>query len=283
MSVTSFLKNLATGSQSEGSPGKITPPVLGSAQRLSQGIFQFKFAAPPGAEFEVQTSSDFKTWLSLDKGVAGREPIEVVDRQVSKFNCRFYRVITGEISSVNVLGYVALTLQPGYSLIANPLDSEAHTVSALFQNWPDGTKFCKFNTRMFRLGENSVRNGQWTDPSETFAPGEGAIFFNPTTDYKFHCFTGQVMQGKLSIPLPSGFMICSSMVPQTGRLQEDLGFPITHGDVVHLFDRESQKYSIHPFGANGWEAGQPVIGLAESFWVAKTVAENWTREFLVGM
>ena len=282
MSVTSFLKKIATRSQSGGSTGETTPPVLGSPQRLSQGIFQFKFAATPGAEFDVQATGDFKTWISIDKGIASNEATEVVDRHVSNFNCRFYRVVTGEIASVNVLGCVSLTLPPGFSLIANPLDSEINTVSALFKNWPDGTKFSKFNTRMFRLGENSIRNGAWTDPSETFAPGEGAIFFNPTTDYKFHCFVGQVMQGKHSLPLPSGFLICSSMVPQRGSLQEDLGFPIAQGDVVHLFDPENQKYSIYPFGANGWEAGQPVIGLAEAFWVAKTAAANWTREFFIG-
>ena len=282
MSVTSFLKKITERAQSVSSSGEISPPVLGSPQRLSQGIFQFNFVTTQGAEFEVQATTDFKNWISIDKGIFSGETVEAVDRQVAKFNCRFYRVVTGDIMSVNVLGYVSLTLPPGFSLIANPLDSEINTVSGLFKNWPNGTKLNKFNTQLFRLGENTIQNGKWTDPWETLAPGEGAIFFNPTSDYKPHCFVGEVIQGKRSLPLPSGFLICSSMVPQRGTLQEDLGFPIAQGDVVHLFDPENQKYSIHPFGANGWEAGQPAIGLAESFWVAKTVADNWTREFFIG-
>ena len=61
----------------------------------------------------------------------------------------------------------------------------------------------KFDTGLFKLGENSVQDGKWTNPTEKLMPGEGAIFFNPTLDYKSHSFVGEVIQWNLSIPIPS--------------------------------------------------------------------------------
>lgn len=57
--------------------------------------------------------------------------------------------------------------------------------------------------------ENVVKDGRWSNPGERLAPGEGAIFFNPTSDYKSFSFVGQVLTGNLSLPVPSGFSIRS--------------------------------------------------------------------------
>ena len=108
-------------------------------------------------------------------------------------------------------------------------------------------------------------------------PGEGAIFFNPTSDYKSVSFAGEVLQGHLSVPVPGGFSIRSSLIPQPGNLADDLRFPIANGDVIHLFDREQQKYLLHPFEEDKWTAGPPIIGVGEAFWVAKTDPGNWIR------
>ena len=136
----------------------------------------------------------------------------------------------------------------------------------------------KFDTRLFRLAENAVEGGKWTNPSERLMPGEGAIFFNPTSDYKSFSFVGSVMQGNPSIPIPSGFSIRSSLLPQAGNL-EDLGFPIAEGDVIHLFDRDRQKYVLYPYEGGKWTEGPPLVSVGESFWVAKTEPGNWTRSF----
>jgi hypothetical protein len=127
------------------------------------------------------------------------------------------------------------------------------------------------------LSDNGVNHGKWTNPGEKLAPGEGGIFFNPTTDYKSLNFVGDVMQGNLSVPIPAGFSVRSSLLPKPGQLHEDLGFPIDEGDVIHLFDRDQQKYVLYPFWGGQWKNGAPVLSLCESFWVAKTEAANWTQ------
>jgi len=78
-----------------------------------------------------------------------------------------------------------------------------------------------------------------------------------------------------------GFSMRSSPVPQPGRLHLDLGFPISDGDVIHLFDRDQQKYVLYPFSAAAWASNPPILGVGESFWVAKESAKNWIRSFSV--
>jgi hypothetical protein len=143
----------------------------------------------------------------------------------------------------------------------------------------DGTTLCKFDTTLFRLTNNIVKDGKWTKGEEKFAPGEGAIFFNPTTDFKTLNFVGEVNQGRLVNSIPAGLSIRSSLVPQAGRLGSELEFPFVEGDVIHLFDRDQQKYVVYPFSASEWEKNPPTINIGESFWVGKTHPRNWVRDF----
>jgi hypothetical protein len=162
------------------------------------------------------------------------------------------------------------------------LNAPSNTVATLFKDWPEGTILNKFDTRLFRMAENTLqKGGAWSNPAEKLSPGEGAILFNPTNDYKSHSFVGEVMEGSFSTPVPSGFSLRSSMAPQAGSLCEDLGFPISDGDVVHLFDRDRQKYVLHPYENGRWTAGAPVLSIAEAFWVAKTEAGNWKKNVAI--
>ena len=215
-------------------------------------------------------------WITISDGAAKTEATEYLDSEASQFSYRFYRLVAGQVHSRNVLGYTSITLPPGFSMIANPLDGPSNTVEDMFKDWPDGTTLHKFDTGLFKLGENSIKDGKWTNPAEKLMPGEGAIFFNPTLDYKSHSFVGEVIQWNLSIPIPSGFSLRSSILPQTGSL-DDLEFPIGEGDVIHLFDRDRQQYVLYPYESGKWKAGTPVVSVGEAFWVAKTEPVNWTR------
>jgi hypothetical protein len=206
--------------------------------------------------------------------------MECVDSEAFKFGHRFYRLQIGDSFSANVIGYASVSLPPGFSIIANPFESP-NTVADTFKDWPDNTTLNKFDARQFRLVENAVKEGKWINPSERLVPGEGAIFFNPTLDYKSVNFVGQVMFGKLTSPIPAGFSLRSSLVPRPGNLVDDLEFPISDGDVVHLFDRDAQKYVLHPYEAGKWTAGAPVLAVGEAFWVAKKEPGNWIRSFVI--
>ncbi len=62
---------------------------------------------------------------------------------------------------------------------------------------------------------------------------------------------------------------------------DDLHFPIADGDVIHIFDRDGQKYVLHLYEGGKWTSGPPILSVGESFWVAKTEPGNWIRNFVV--
>ena len=79
------------------------------------------------------------------------------------------------------------------------------------------------------------------------------------------------------MPVPAGFSIRSSLIPQAGHVVDDLKFPIANGDVIHVFDREKQQYALYPYENDRWTSGAPTLGMGEAFWVAKAAPGNWDR------
>jgi hypothetical protein len=258
----------------------LAPPILEEALRFPYGGFRWKTKLLKGSDYTVLASRDLGNWLPVWEGTAREGPIEYIDSEAFKFSYRFYRLLTGEVFSSNVLGYASVPLPPGFSLIANPFDS-SESVSDIFGKSPEGTSLNKFDTRLFRLAENAIKSGRWMDPSEKLLRGEGAIFFNPTTDYKTANFVGEVFRGALSVPIPAGFSLRGSLVPRAGSLVQDLSFPISNGDAVHLFDRDGQRYHVYPYAESRWTAGEPVLAVGEAFWIAKTEPKNWIGNLVI--
>jgi len=261
-------------------PVVTAPPSLGSAARFPYGPFLFKFQIGKGTPYEIQASSNLQAWGPITSETSAGELVEYVDSDASKFSLRFYRVLSETVYS-NVIGYASINVPPGYSLIANPLHAPSNAVSAILPDMPDDTALNKFDTHLFKLTENAVKNDKWINPDETLSPGEGAIFFNPTSDFKNINFVGEVLQGELLRPIASGFSIHSSQIPKPGRLHADLGFPIQEGDVVHLFDRDHQKYVIYEYDRKKWDSNPPILGVGESFWIGKTTPGNWVQTLVI--
>lgn len=253
----------------------LLPPTLINPQKVPYGPFKFQIQSSSGGTYQIYASANLKTWVSIAQDKTGQSLIDYVDSDGSKFSYRFYRVVMEGVVSDNIIGYVMINLPPGFAMIANPFKTTDNTVQKLFSEMPDGTTFNKFDNLKFKLTDNQLKNGRWSNPNETFSPGEGAIIYNPTDEYRPLSFTGEVLQGRILNPIPSGFSIKSSMLPLAGRLNEDLQFPVTEGDVIHLFDRDKQKYNIYPYDPKQWSLNPPVVGIGESFWVGKKSPANW--------
>ncbi|MEO6183948.1 MAG: hypothetical protein ABIP71_12760 [Verrucomicrobiota bacterium] len=258
-----------------------TPPVLKAAIRMPYAPFKFVASLTVGCPFEIQASPDLRHWTPISYGTADHDLLQYVDPDASKFSSRFYRAICGAMASSNLIGYATQTLPPGFSMVANPLRASDNSIAALFPNMPEATTLCKFDPHLFRLNNNAVKNGHWTKPDEELLPGEGAIVFNPTNNFKTVNFSGEFVQGQLVNPIPAGLSIRSSLVPQAGRLHSDLGLAMAEGDAIHLFDRDQQKYVVHPFSAKEWEINEPAVAVGEAFWIGKTNPGNWVRQFEV--
>lgn len=184
---------------------------------------------------------------------------------------------SAQVYSVNVVGYINVPVPPGFSMIANQLDSGNNTVGSLLPAPPEGTTIYKFVNGSYII--NAFEFGEWSIAGMTLNPGEGAFINNPTTAAFNALFVGEVKQGTLTTGIPAGFSIVASQVPQSAALDTVLGFPVVEGDVVYLFNNATGTYSISAFEFGEWVAPVPKVG--EAFFVNKVSAVNWVRDFTV--
>jgi hypothetical protein len=191
---------------------------------------------------------------------------------------------SAQVFSQNAVGYVNQSIPPGFSMIANPLNNTApngNTISNLFPSVPNQTTIYKFNNASSSYSINSFAFGNWGSPNDTLVPGEGAFIRNTTTNSIAATYVGDVMQGSLSNPIPAGFSIKSSQVPQQGGITSVLGYPAVNQDVVYLFNNATGQYQTYTFAFGNWGPSEPVINIAQSFFARKNTAATWTRTFSV--
>jgi hypothetical protein len=205
-----------------------------------------------------------------------------------------------QVYSVNAVGYVNTTLVPGFNLISNPLTAADNTIQTLFNNFQggprDGTIIYRFNNGGF---ENASYDGifqVWSGSAatETTVPGEGVYVFLPgpigaEAANKVLTFVGEVPQSATSTPLPRGFSIKSSVVPQA--LSPDnvkntdgssAAIPAADGDILYQWDSIARKYNTFSYDGvfNVWSPSLPTLKVGEAFFYFRLgAATTWNRTF----
>ena len=187
--------------------------------------------------------------------------------------------------SANIVGYATLTLQPGFNLIANQFDLDGNgtnnTVSGVFgTNLPPNSTIYAFNGSGYDIASFSSRSG-WDFPNNLINPGRGFWINNPNASAVTVTISGQVLTGTLpngNVPAAGGFAIVSSVVPQAGLLQTDLGYTPVANDTVYAYNNTG-NYDISSFSArSGWSPSEPTIAVGQGFWLS-TTGNTWTRTF----
>jgi hypothetical protein len=196
-------------------------------------------------------------------------------------------VSQAQVYSVNAVGYINVVCKPGFNLIANQLINSNSTVQALFPGVPGGTQVLKWSGSGFTVNGYDADFGEWDDNNQTLQPGEAAFLRNPTTTNITVTFVGDVPQGSLTNPVPQNYSLKSSMVPQAGLLQTQLGYVPTGGDQVLRWVNNyptSAGYSIHSYDADfaEWDV-EPNVTVGEGFFIRRFTAgtNQWTRQFTV--
>jgi hypothetical protein len=215
---------------------------------------------------------------------------------------------SAQVYSVNAVGYVNMTLGPGLSLLANPLNAIArdtnshvamssnHLNSLLFlPESADGTVIFRFdpasqsyqNAVTFFAGRGWYPvSGNTNDPVMSLPPGEG-FFLQPAGPTPLNItFVGEVLQGHLVNPIPPNASLKGSLVPQAAPLQTWLNFPATEGDQIGQWDAALQRYNFFVYAAGTWFPEEPTLRVAEGFLVRRdpllaTADRWWTRDFTV--
>jgi hypothetical protein len=181
------------------------------------------------------------------------------------------------VYSVNAVGFVNVTIPPGFSIVCNPLEGAVNTAPALFPSVPIGTTLYKFSSGGFSL--NTFGFSGWGSTTETYVPGEGFFVKNPTATAYTNTFVGNVKQGTLTTPVSSGFSLVGSQVPQSGLVVTDLQAPVAQFETVYRYD--GAGYQPYVLGFSGWNPSEPTLNVGEGFFIKKNSPGNWTRVFSV--
>lgn len=178
------------------------------------------------------------------------------------------------VYSVNAVGYVNKTVGDGFTMVSNPLNNGDNTLNDTISGVTTGTTAFLWNGGGFDAS-TYIEGVGWA-PNADLPPGSGC--FIQSTGEQTITFVGEVPQGNLVNEIPEGLSIKSSIVPQAGTLAE-LGLALATGDIV--FTWNGGGFDAATFIEGVGFAPDPVIAVAESFFVQAANAATWERDFSV--
>jgi hypothetical protein len=174
-----------------------------------------------------------------------------------------------QVYSVNVVGYINLTLKPGFNLVANQLKASPNNkLDTVLPAAPLETQVLKFANNNYSSdisdGTSWLDAGSGNPSTTTVAPGEGFFYFNP------------------------GFALVSSIVPQDISLTAANGFPQVLEEQYLTFNAMTQNYNVALINdGTGWldsntgnpADARPVVGQGFFIFNPGNSALNWARDF----
>jgi hypothetical protein len=164
------------------------------------------------------------------------------------------------VYSLNVVGYVNVTLRPGYNLITPQLVDTANPtapISRILTNAPalaDGSTFFGWNANLqtFTEAANWIGtppdgpawyNGDFSGFATDTAPrGKSYFIFNSGVNTATLTLVGEVPQGANSAPVAPGYNFLGDYVPTSGQLLTN-GFPVADGSTLFTWDPITQGYT----------------------------------------
>jgi hypothetical protein len=190
------------------------------------------------------------------------------------------------VYSVNMVGYINLSIPPGYSMIANQLQGASSTLDALFPTAPEGAGVFKLRPPPATGYDSAeVVGGAWeyTGPTLSLAPGEGGWFFNPGTTAYVPTLVGEVVLTSNN-QIAGGYSIKSTVIPQEAGVSTVHLFPTTtEGTGIFRKKLVGAGYDSYEIVGGAWEPAEPAPRVGESFWVFNPGAQMaWSRTFPVG-
>jgi hypothetical protein len=200
-----------------------------------------------------------------------------------------------QVYSINIVGYVNLTMKPGFNLVANPLTAgtPANSLNAVLPAAPLETQVLKFANNNY---SSDISDGTtWLDagtgdPSTTVvAPGQGFFYFNPAATDRTVTLVGEVTKGNnLTVPIPPGFSLVSSITPQDISLTAANGFTQLLEMQYLTFNSMTQNYDVGLINdGTQWlnsvtgdpADAHPLVGQGFFIFNPDSVAHNWVRNF----
>jgi hypothetical protein len=199
------------------------------------------------------------------------------------------------VYSLNVVGYINLTLTNGYNFIANQLDADGYLtnnyVTNVFStNMPNLTKVFAFQpgSQSFVAASYSASQGKWggnlTAANAALMPGQGVCVQIPGTSGTSIALTlvGQVWQGTNTQAITPALNLVSSMAPISGGINTVLGYVPTKFDKVQQYNPVTGLFTSRSYSGTAWTGGiEPTPAVGEAFFLNSATSTNWTQKFTV--
>jgi len=220
--------------------------------------------------------------------------------------------MAANVYSVNVVGYINITVNPGYNLIANQLDVDGvnavgTVLNAGTPSSQEGAQVLKFSGSSFSSDTYANNTGDvgfigWYDSNSgnpsttTISPGVGFFYLNPAGAPATLTLTGTVKQGTNSVALGSGFSLISTIAPQAITIDTTAtnNFPAGEGDQYLAFvggafltsdtyaDNTGDVGFIGWYDSNSGNPASPTPAVGQGFFYLNSGApKSWTRNFQV--
>jgi hypothetical protein len=197
------------------------------------------------------------------------------------------------VYSVNVVGYINLTMKPGFNLVANQLNASPNNrLNSVLPAAALESQVLKFANNNY---SSDISDGaEWLDantgdPSTTtVGPGEGFFFFNPGATDVPVTLVGEVKTGSSTVTLAPGFTLASSVVPQELSLNAANGVADVLEAQYLTFNAGIQNYDGALINdGSGWldantgdpADARPVVGQGFFYFNPGATALSWTRSF----
>lgn len=198
------------------------------------------------------------------------------------------------VYSLNVVGYVNVTVSPGYNIVSDPLiASPDNTLNTLLPNANGqykGWKVYFFSGGTYSQIESGTKSG-WADGgTNTINPGQAVFIENSFTTNVTLTFVGSVPSGTLTNALSPGFNLVGSILPASGDVVTNSLTQLTNavkGDRVYVYD-PTNGYSapggVYTATKSGFTPSNPQIpNVGEGFFYQNngTTPLNWVESFSV--
>jgi hypothetical protein len=214
----------------------------------------------PNDTFHIEhaSSPSSSTWIALGQVTLNSSGAATyVDSQTAGVSIRYYRArrFTQQVWSQNIVGFVKLHLQPGWSMMANPFVRADQTVPDVLGGLPDGVTVLTWNPVLHQFVDNSLF-GDWAHPGKELLPYGGFFFHNPFATNLSVVVSGEAVFGFISqgsdlwnppagTRPPAGYSIIS--LPNGG---DRLWFPEADGDQILFW--WGSAFAVRNFDGEGW-------------------------------
>ena len=178
-----------------------------------------------------------------------------------------------------------ITTAPGWNLIANQLDrTNGNTIRNVILRPPVGSQLRRFNLSSNRFDtletfvQSPLGGSAWTPGTSILNPGDGLLFFNPTTTSADLVISGNPHVPKLPLRI-SGLALVARQTNDNATVDQILGFAPADGTAVFRFipgpghDPEifsPANYTIYVFKGRTWvtpPGPPPAFNIGESVWI----------------